>query len=322
MQTQTLLRPVALAGLTALAVAATPPAAHAAPEPGIEIFHVGVDKAENVGFGTYTGLPNPNFDRLTLMLSHTFTDNPTRNHFHRIGSFSYSGDAADPQPGFSGNNRIPEPYQGDDGLSLLPGAGAFDGLLVSGLGPAAFPGDEVEQEYGDVSIRPMDNLLSFDGRLADAGDARGQDFHPGHYLVNASGGAYKNPIDGTTVGLRLIDIDAGLTVHDRSGVQIFNSLGDVFEMGTSASWVFDPVFAVDGAAAAGSTFSATFELTDLLGHPELRRLRPLLGRLHRRSRARRRRRARRPRRAAAAAPLRLSTSPTPPREEGLHRRGP
>ena len=267
MQTQTLLRSVALAGLTAVAIAATPPAAHAAPESGIEIFHVGVDKAETVGFGTYRGLANPNFDRLTLLLSHTFTDNPTRNHFHRIGSFSYSGDAANPQPGFSGNNRIPEPYQGSDGLSLLPGAGVFDGLLVSGLGPAAFPGDEIEQEYGDVSIRPLDNLLPFDGRLADAGDSRGQEFHPGHYLVNASGGVYKNPIDGTTVGLRLTDISDGLTVHDRTGTRIFNSLDEVHEMGTSASWMFDPVFAVDGQTAPKSKFFATFELTDLSPEP-------------------------------------------------------
>ena len=78
-----------------------------------------------------------------------------------------------PTVSFSANNRLPEPYQGDDGLSMLPGSGAFAGKLVSGLGPAARPGDEIEQEYGDLTIQPMDQLLPFDGAVAPRRTTRG-----------------------------------------------------------------------------------------------------------------------------------------------------
>ena len=255
----------ACTAVTAVAAAKAP--ADASPEPGIDVFHVGVDGGETIGFGTYKGLPNPNEDRLTLFLSHTFADNPTSNHYHRIGSYGYTGGADNPQPGFSGNNRIPEPYQGDDGLSLLPGSGAFSGKIVSGLGPAAFPDDEIEEEYGDLSIRPIDRLLPFDGRLADPDDPRGQLFHPGHYLVNTSGGVYKTPIAGTTVGLRLTGLSDGFGVFAEDGTELFTGVGDVITLGDSANWSFSPVFAAGGDAAVGSAFSATFELTDLSATP-------------------------------------------------------
>ncbi|BAM02867.1 all3515 family Zur-repressed PEP-CTERM protein [Phycisphaera mikurensis] len=252
----------------AAAAAATAPApADASPEPGINIYHVGVDAGATIGFGPYKGLVNPNENRLTLFLSHTFTDTPTSNHYHRIGSYAYTGGPADPQPGFSGNNRLPEPYQQDDGLSLLPGSGVFAGKMVSGLGPAAFPGDEIEEEYGDLTVRPIDQLLPFDGRLADPDDPRGQPFHPGHYLVNASGGVYKTPIAGTTVGLRLTELSEGLGVFDASGNELFTGVGEVLTLGDSADWSFSPVFAAEGDATPGTAFSATFELTDLSATP-------------------------------------------------------
>ncbi|MEO0530724.1 MAG: all3515 family Zur-repressed PEP-CTERM protein, partial [Planctomycetota bacterium] len=206
-------RVLAVAALCAASVPASK--AIASPEPGISIFHVGYDNSELVNFGPYTGLPNPNYQRLTLMLSHTFVDNATRNHFHRIGAYSYTGDPLNPVPGFSGNNRVPEPYQMDDGLSLIPGEGVFDGKLISGLGPATFPGDEIEQEYGNTSIRPMDDLVAlYDNQPDPDGE---YDFHPGHYLVNASGGAYKESVADVTVGLKLVGLTPGLTIHDASG---------------------------------------------------------------------------------------------------------
>lgn len=239
--------------------------ASASPEPGVNIFHVGVDKRAVFPSGTYAGQPNPNFDRLTFLLSHTFLDTPTSNHFHRIGAYALTGSA----PGtvtLSTNDRIPEPYQLDDGLALLPGTGVFSGQLISGLGPATFPGDTVEQEYGNLTIKPIDNLLTFDGASADPGDTRAP-MHPVHYLVNASAGVYKTSIANVTVGLELLALDAGLTVHEADGDLMFNNLGEIYELGTGPSWSVLPIFAVDDNSPVGSQFSATFKLVDLSGTP-------------------------------------------------------
>lgn len=234
--------------------------AQANPEPGITIYHVGYDNSPLVNFGPYAGLSNPNYERLTFLLSHTFVDNATSNHFHRIGAYSYTGDPLNPTPGFSGNNRVPEPYQQDDGLSLLAGSGVFSGKLISGLGPNRFPSDEIEQEYGDTTIAPIDEMFQYD----NAPDPDGEyDYHPGHYLLNASGGAYKESVAGVAVGLKLVGISPGLTIHDQSGNLLMDSIDDEWILGAGAGWTFDPVFAVDDSVEFGSTYEATFVLQDL-----------------------------------------------------------
>lgn len=232
----------------------------ASPEPGITIYHVGYDNSPLVNFGPFTGAVNPNYERLTFLLSHTFEDNATSNHFHRIGSYSYTGDLLNPVPAFSGNNQVPEPYQQDNGLSLLPGSGAFDGKMISGLGPASYPGDEIEQEYGNLTIAPIDEMFQYD----NASDPDGEyDFHPGHYLLNASGGAYKESVEDITVGMKLVGISPGLTIHDQSGSLLMDSIDDVLTLGPGADWSINPVFAVDSSVPFGSTFEATFILQDL-----------------------------------------------------------
>ncbi len=250
--------------LSAVAVLAAPVTSETL-EPGIANYHVAIDNAENVGFGTYSGLPNPNYQRLTLVLSHVFPDNPLVNHFHRIGAYSYTGPVGSPTTAFSTNNRLPEPYQGDDGLILLPGSGALSGKLVSGLGfnhyPVGSDQSDVEQEYSDLTVKPIDALFPFDG--LDDGDPLSPEMHPGHHLLNASGGAYKSSVAGVTVGLKLVDHTAGLAITDNSNTPLFNAINDVITLGTGSDWSFDPVFSVGGSAAAGSAYSATFVLVDL-----------------------------------------------------------
>ena len=238
--------------------------AHASPEPGITLFHVAYDNATHIGYGPYTGLTNPNYQNLSLVWSHTNQSSPTSNHFHGIGAYSYTGGIGNPQPAFSINNRIPEYYQQDNGLSLLAGSGPFFGKLISGLGPAARPGDEIEQEYGDVMIAPIDNLFQYAG----APDPDGVEaFHPGHFLLNANGGAYKETVAGITVGLKLVDLSPGLTIYDQAGNTLMDTVGDSLTLGTGDSWSFDPVYAVDGSTAPGTAFEATFILEDLSGVP-------------------------------------------------------
>ncbi|MGL4514976.1 MAG: all3515 family Zur-repressed PEP-CTERM protein [Lacipirellulaceae bacterium] len=249
------------AGAALVAVAMT---ASATPEPGVVLYHVGVQNLPNFLTGTYAGQANPNHNRLTFLLSHTFADTPTNNHFHRIGAYGLSGPASSPSVGFITNNATPEPYQLDNGLSLLAGSGVFAGKLISGLGPAQLLDDHIEAEYGDLTIMPIDELFPSDGlnhpTLAGLK-------HPEHYLLNASAGAYKGSVAAVTVGMTLSSISSGLSVLDQAGAPLWGGVGQTLTLGTGAVWSFEPVFAVDASVPAGTPFSATFTLRDLSASP-------------------------------------------------------
>lgn len=246
----------------------------AASEPGIAHYQVGIENRPTLTSGTYLGLANPNHNRLTLLYSHTYADTPWSNHFHRIGSYGYTGPAASPTVALSTADRVPETYQLDNGLTLLPGSGAFAGKFVSGLGPAALPGDHIEQEYGSLLIAPFDSLLGFDGQnhpdplLEDPNPAVVGAKHPGHYLINASSGVYKNSVEGVRIGLELTAISPGLEITDAAGASLFASVGDVLTLGDTGDWSLTPYFAVDGLTAPASAFSATFKLVDLSDTPQ------------------------------------------------------
>jgi hypothetical protein len=51
-------------------------------------YFVAVDSLETLTSGTFEGLANPNFGRLTLLVAHRFVEDPTRNHFHAIGAYT------------------------------------------------------------------------------------------------------------------------------------------------------------------------------------------------------------------------------------------
>ena len=246
-------RCIALAAV--LAVSFGVATAEAVPEPGTTLYHVGYDDAEFVAFGPYTGLPNPNYQRLTFLYSHTFLDTPARNHFHWIGQYSYSGDPLNPQPGFSTNDQVPERYQQDNGLSLFPGSGVFSGKFMSGLGPAERPDDLIEEEYGDLRVYPIDEFFQYDNAPDPDGEA---DFHPNHYLLNTLDGIFKGSVANVTIGLKLVEITPGMAIYDQSGNMLMGEVDDELDLGTGEDWIFDPVFAVDSSAATDSTYEATF----------------------------------------------------------------
>ena len=240
----------------------------AAPESGIALYQVGIENRPVLTSGTYLGLANPNHNRLTFLYSHTYADTPWSNHFHRIGSYGYTGPAASPTVALSTADRVPETYQLDNGLTLLPGSGAFAGKFVSGVGPATLPDDHIEQEYGALTIAPFDSLLAFDGLdhpdplLEDPNPVLVGAKHPGHYLVNASSGVYKNSVDGVRIGLELTAISPGLEITDAAGSSLFGSVGDVLTLGETGDWSLTPYFAVDGLTTPAAAFSATFKLVD------------------------------------------------------------
>jgi hypothetical protein len=246
----------------------------AEPEPGIALYQVGIENRPILTSGTYLGLANPNHNRLTLLYSHTYADTPWSNHFHRIGSYGYTGPADSPMVSLSTADRVPETYQLDNGLTLLPGSGVFSGKFVSGLGAAALPGDHVEQAYGALTVAPFDSLLAFDGLnhpdplLEDPNPAIVGAKHAGHFLINASSAVYKNSVAGVRIGLELTAISPGLEITDAAGASLFSTVGDVLTLGDTGDWSLTPYFAVDGLTTLASAFSATFKLVDLSDTPQ------------------------------------------------------
>ena len=97
--------------LTSVAALAIATAALADGDAPTDIYIIGVDSLTTLTSGTYAGLPNPNYGRLTFLYAH-YT--PGTEHFHSIGAWSYSGSRDNPVVrNTSNNNRIPELAQRD-----------------------------------------------------------------------------------------------------------------------------------------------------------------------------------------------------------------
>jgi hypothetical protein len=197
-------------------------------------FYVGIDGRTTLT-GTYSGLPNPNLGRLTLLFDHG-------DHFHGIGTYSLAGPA--PHPNVvptNSNNRIPEIYTGEAPLSLAPGGGLYDGRYRSMVN---------DSEYSFLGMASIQSLAGF-----GAGT-------PESTLFNSSGGRWNQPLDGVWVGLELLSATPGLHVGTESVLNLFSASNTVL-LGAGNSFEFKPVYWVDGLAAAG-TYSATFRLVDVM----------------------------------------------------------
>lgn len=201
-------------------------------------YFVGVDGLATLPSGTYAGLENPNAGRLTFLLGHG-------NHYHGLGSWSYSGPASSPTvESTNSNNTIPELYTELPPLSLLPGSGAYAGTWMSGLGSA--PQD---LEYGDLGMLAT-AVLAATGDPADAA------------LFNSSSGRWTGSLGSQSIGLELVSISAGLQIGDALGNALFGAgVGSIESLGVGDSLAFDPVFFTSVAEPAD--YSATFRLLDL-----------------------------------------------------------
>lgn len=222
-------------GLLAAAVVGVGSAAQAS----VGTFYVGVDDADTVSFGAYAGLPNTNEDRLTFLFYHG-------DHFHGIGTHSYTGPAGSPTPSdTNSNNRIPEGYTGLDPLSLLPGTGNFAGTYRSGL-PSTLEQDE---EYGDLTLR---NVHSLDG-VDDV-------------IYNSSGGRWNSSFDSAHIHMVLLNATPGLKIAFGNSPTDSLPVGGDLHLG-DGNEMFEllPTFWVDDNAPIGSTYTAEFALSDLSG---------------------------------------------------------
>lgn len=197
-------------------------------------FYVGIDSLATIASGTYAGLANPNYGRLTYLMEHG-------NHFHGIGAYSYTGGAAAPViNGSNANNRIPElsarisPLPGT--LALSAGSGAFAGKLVSGV-----LGDDVA--HHDYSYLGASSIQS----LADG--------------AAGSANRWNAQLDGVQVALKLEYITPGLKVAANGDMDLFDS-GNLYLLGDGNGFDFVPTFYTDAAAAVG-TYTAQLSLVNL-----------------------------------------------------------
>ncbi|AFY47652.1 PEP-CTERM putative exosortase interaction domain-containing protein [Nostoc sp. PCC 7524] len=201
---------------------------------------IGLDGLEFLTSGTYAGLENPNYKRLTFLYAHREEDY-TRNHFHGIGVYSYSGPVASPSINSTNiNNRIPEISSGIPPLKLLPGTGIYAGRLIS---------MDTHEEYSNLKIQSVQSL---------------QDpAHPDDLsLFNSSRGRWQSPLAGATIGLQLMSITSGLNIANEAGENILTALGEIYTIGSGDDFSFTPTFWTNRTAAPG-VYSATFKLVDL-----------------------------------------------------------
>ena len=194
-------------------------------------FYIGYDALTTLNSGTYTGLPNPNANRLTLLLDHG-------NHFHGIGTYSYTGLPDAPEIlSTSTNNRIPEISSGESPLLLTAGNDLYTGMLRSSVGSS---------EYSYLGIASIKSL---------AGHAPGS---TEDILFHSSSDRWSGTLDGAQLGLRLVSNTPGLHIGTETILDLYEN-SDVIALGAGNSFEFKPVYWVDANASAG-IYSATFEL--------------------------------------------------------------
>lgn len=205
-----------------------------------EHFYIGVDSFDVLQSGNYAGLENPNYNRLTFLFAHVEED-PTTDHFHGIGSYSYSGAVDSPTINSTNiNNRIPEPYTQLPPITLQPGTGIYTDKLVS---------TSTGEEYSNLTITAVSALKSNENIDAQ-------------YLFNSSNGRWSNSLANAMPALELVSITDGLNIADEQGLNILTKIGETYTIGSGDNISFTPTFWTETSAPAG-TYSASFRLLNL-----------------------------------------------------------
>lgn len=253
-----------LPALAAAALALSP----ASSEAVIYGYYLGTDNLTTFASGTYAGLANPNYNRLTFLLAHAYPVvappgelDATINHFHTLGRYAYTGSAASPSVMFA-NARVPEGAV-NPAMPLQPGSGAFSGMLVSEL-----LSDPVIGGYTNLTIAPTGQLRAFheNGIPNEPEDYMyfGQ-VHPTNPALStaASNQRYSTTsLAGSNVYMELVSMTAGLNAGNSSGTSLWANPGDRFHLGDGNTFaLLEPKFWTSGSAAPG-VYEAKFKLVD------------------------------------------------------------
>lgn len=204
-------------------------------------YYIGRDLRETIPSGTYAGLPNPNYNRLTWLYAHTYFSTPNTNHYHAKATYTYSGPAASPVTVVSSGDFVPET---GGRIQLLPGNGTFSGKWVSGL--------NVTEDFHDLRVLPVDTLAGF-------APGSGQDI-----LYRSGGttptGRWMGSLAGSNISLVLTQITPGLSIVDSAGNTLVSNIGDSISLGAGNLVDFTPTFMTEAGFQAN--YSAAFKLVD------------------------------------------------------------
>lgn len=203
---------------------------------------IGRDNLPTLTSGAYAGLPNPNYNRLSLLFPHQH-DPISTSGLHAIGIYSYTGLANNPTilPTNS-NNQLPEIGKADP-LPLTPGTGVFKNKMVSG---------KTDQNmYSDLKIKPLAHLT----------DDLAEPFVQAIY--NAGNGRWNKLLgDDASISIELINISPGLGIANEQGQNLFTAIGDTYSIGQGDHFSFIPVFYATPSITS-QNYSATFRFLDV-----------------------------------------------------------
>jgi len=203
-------------------------------------YFVAVDNRTHIIGGVYNGLPNPNAGRLTFLFAHTDEEEPSTNHFHGIGVYSYTGPADSPVIiSTNTNNRLPETFTLQPPITLTPQGERFVSSLTG-------------EEYANLKTESVQSLSGFPPDSFEG------------FLFNSSQGRWTTPLPGAVVTLELVAITPGLHISNEAGQEILTNVGDTYTLGDGDNFAFTPTFWTSATAAPG-TYSATFKLKDTSG---------------------------------------------------------
>jgi hypothetical protein len=168
-------------------------------------------------------------------------ENPTSNHFHAIGAYTYASLEGGPpfEISTSTNNRIPELSTGFLPLPLHRGTGLHRNHLIS------LP---TELEYSNLRIASIQSLA---GLLPDSPDG---------ILFRSSDGRWTSPLDGAQVALQRVSLTPGLHASNEQGHLILRKR--LHELGDGNTLALFPTYFTLRRARVG-TYSATLKLVDL-----------------------------------------------------------
>lgn len=223
-------------------------------------YYVGYDDLPGVfAPAIYRGLPNPNRGHITLFFPHPSAENRLANHFHNLGSFSYSGPTNDlTVVPTNSNARIPEVATRQAPLTLVPGIGDWAGKLVSAA---------TVENYSTMRFRSVQSLRY--ERTDTATNEYGYGSPEWHMLFNRfpsfgnfDNAVYSKPIPASTLAFELVWLSPGLHVGVGSQKDVVTNPGDRVVLGDPNDFDFQPVFWTEASAAPGS-YTAAFRFVDV-----------------------------------------------------------
>jgi hypothetical protein len=211
----------------------------------LKSYYVSYDTRAELTSGTYLGLPNPNYNHISLMEAA-----PTTDHFHGISTFAYTGDPSAPTVVTIPETRIPPVSHGAEAtwIPLTEGASGslYEGKLITSA---------TDNAYTDLTFRSVQSL---EGSAAGTIE---------NTYFTSSGGRWSQPFpEGPSLGLELVSLSPGLHVGSATELNLADAPGDVIVLGDGDTLDFLPVLWMDAGAAPGK-YAAEFKLIDTTDGP-------------------------------------------------------